>query len=90
MCGSPDLERLLAVAYPSASLLRHAVDHFVPITLTQGIDKKEGDATIRYETHAFACNEAEFIHADLAEQVQAGYVAVFPLEAVTALQNLWF
>ena len=26
---------------------------------------------------------------ELAEQVQEGYVAVFPLEAVTALQKLW-
>ena len=26
---------------------------------------------------------------ELAEQVQEGYVAVFPLKAVTALQKLW-
>ena len=31
----------------------------------------------------------EFIHAELADQVQEGHVAVFPLEAVTSLQNLW-
>ena len=32
-----------------------------------------------YVTHAFASKEAEFIHAELAKQVQAGHVAVFPL-----------
>ena len=43
---------------------------------------------IRYGTHASANKEAEFIHAELAEEVQAGHVAVFPLEVFTDLQNL--
>ena len=43
---------------------------------------------IRYGTHASASKEAEFIHAELANQVQAGHVVVLPLEEVTSLQNL--
>ena len=39
--------------------------------------------------YASARKEAEFIHVELAEQVQAGHVDVFPLEAVTSLQNTW-
>ena len=39
--------------------------------------------------HTSARKEAEFIHTELAKQVQAGNVAVFPLEAVTFLKNLW-
>ena len=53
------------------------------------MDKEDRDATIRCGTHASASKEADFIHAELADQVQAGYVAVLPLEAVIALQNLW-
>ena len=45
--------------------------------------------SIRYGTHASASKEAEFIHAELAKQVQAGHVSVLPLKAVTSLQNLW-
>ena len=43
----------------------------------------------RYGTYASANKEAGFIHTELAEQVQVGHVVVYPLEAVTALQNLW-
>ena len=39
--------------------------------------------------HTSACKEVEFIHTKLAEKVQAGHVAVFPLEAVTSIKNLW-
>ena len=31
----------------------------------------------------------KFINTDLDEQVQAGHVTVFPLEAVNYLHNLW-
>ena len=50
---------------------------------------EEKEATIRYGTHASFIKKEEFIHTDLAEQVQAGHVAVLPLEAITALQNMW-
>ena len=40
---------------------------------------------IRYGTHDSARQEAEFIHVELAKQVQAGHVAVFSLEEFTAL-----
>ena len=43
---------------------------------------EEKDAAIRYGTYASANKEAEFINVDLAEQVQAGYMDVLPLEAV--------
>ena len=52
------------------------------------MDEEDRDATIRCGTHASARNEADFIHAELADQVKAGYLAVLPLEAVIALQNL--
>ena len=70
-------------------LLLHAAEHGVPITLPLGMDEEDRDATIRCGTHASASKEADFIHAELADQVQAGYVAVLPLEAVIALQKIW-
>ena len=53
------------------------------------MEKEERDADIRYGTHASARKAADFIHAELSKQVQAGHVAILPLEAVTSLQNLW-
>ena len=72
-----------------ATLLRHAAEHSVPINLSRGTDEEEKEAAIRYGTHTSAIKDIEFIHADPAEQVQAGHVVVSPLEAVNALHNLW-
>ena len=80
---------LPAGAHPANSLLRQAAEHGVPISLPRVTEEEERDTAIRCGTHASASKEAELIHAELAEKVQAGYVAVSPLEAVTALQNLW-
>ena len=53
------------------------------------MDEEEKEAAIRYGTYASANKEAEFINADLDEQVQAGHVTVFFLEAVNYFYNLW-
>ena len=52
------------------------------------MDEEEKEAAIRYGTYAFANKEVKFINVELENQVQAGYVAVSPLEAVNALHNL--
>ena len=44
---------------------------------------------IRYGTYVSANKEVKFINSDLDEQMQAGHVTVFPLEAVNYLHNLW-
>ena len=75
--------------HPAAPLICHAAEHGVPIALLQGMDKDERDAAILYGTHASARKEAEFIHTELADQVQAGHVAVPPLEEVNLIKNLW-
>ena len=85
MRGSSELDTIPAGAHPLAPLLHHASEHGVPIALPRGMDEEERGAAICYGTHASASKEAEFIHAELAEQVQAGHVAVFPLESVTTL-----
>ena len=53
------------------------------------MDEEEKEAAISYETYASINKEAEFINAKLSEQVQAGHLDVFPLEAVNTLHNLW-
>ena len=80
---------LPAGAHLEEPLIRHAAEHRVPIAFPQGMDEEERDAVTFYGTHTSARKEAEFIHTESAEKVQAGHVAVFPLEAVTSLQNLW-
>ena len=52
------------------------------------MDKEEREAAILYGMHDSTCKEVEFIQTELAEQVQAGNVAVLPLEVVTFLKNL--
>ena len=72
-----------------APLIRHAADHGVPIALPQVMDEEDRYMTIRCGTHAYASKKVSFIHVELADQVQAGYVAVLHFEAVIALHNLW-
>ena len=42
-----------------------------------------------YDNHASALKEAELIHVELDEHIQAGHVTVFPLEEVWDLHTLW-
>ena len=53
------------------------------------MDEGEKEAAIRYGSYASANKEAEFINVELAEQVQAETVTVFPLEALNYRHNLW-
>ena len=53
------------------------------------MDEEENEEEIRYGTYDSANKEADFINVDLSEQVQAGQVNIFPLEAVNTLDNLW-
>ena len=43
------------------------------------MDEEDRGTSICYGTHAYSRKEVEFIHAELSEQVQVGYVAVFSL-----------
>ena len=86
----PELAMLPAGLHLSAPLLRHEAEHGVPIALTRGMEEEDKEASIRYGTYASANKEAESnYNEELFEQVQAGHVAVFPLEAVNTLHNLW-
>ena len=85
----PDLETLPSGAHLEAQLLCHAEKHGVPIALTRIMDKEEKEASILYGTYASANKEAECINTELFEQVQAGHVAISPLEVFNALHNLW-
>ena len=51
--------------------------------------EEEKEAAILYGAYASANKKADFINVELAEQVQAGQVTVFPLEVVNYLHNLW-
>ena len=53
------------------------------------MDGQDKQAPLHYGTHTSALKDAEFIHADLDEQVWAGHVNVLPLDMITALTNLW-
>ena len=69
-------------AHLAAPVIRHTAEHGVLIALPQGMDEEEKEAAIRYGTYASDNKEAEFINAELDEQVQAVHVTIFPLEAV--------
>ena len=88
VCGQPELATFPEGAHPASSLLRHAAEHGIPIALTQVMEKEKKEAAICCGNHTSTIKEAESIHAELSKQVQAGHMAVFPLEAVNALHNL--
>ena len=50
---------------------------------------QEKETAPHYGTHNSDHKEAEFIEAEIADQIQAGHMDVFPLNAVMALPNLW-
>ena len=73
----PKLATIPVGSHPAAAIIRDEAEHGVPINLPQEMDKEEREASIRYGTHTSAIKEVEFIHAELANQMQAGHVAVF-------------
>ena len=87
--GPPELAMLPEGAHLAAPLIRHTVEHGVPITLLLGMDKEEKEVAIRYGTYASSNKKSKFINSDLDEQMQAGHVTVLPLETVNCLHNLW-
>ena len=89
MLRTPELATLPSGAHPAAPLLHHTEEHGVLVDLPQGMAEEEKEAALRYETHASAIKESEFIHTKLEKQVQAGHVSVFLLEAANYLQNTW-
>ena len=78
----PEVATLPAGAHPASPILHHTAEHDTLISLTWGIDDEVKDTALCYGTHASVVKETEFIHTELSEQVQAGHVAVFPLEVV--------
>ena len=53
------------------------------------MDDEDKEAAICYGNHTSSNKEADFINADLDDQLQEGHMAVSPLEAVNSLHKLW-
>ena len=70
-------------------ILLHAADHGLLISLSQGMDEQEIAAALQYGTNDSSLKYVSFIHAELAEQVQAGHVDFLPLGLVRDIHNLW-
>ena len=87
--GPPELQDLDPGSNPAASLLNHAPTHGIPINLPYGINRYENKGDIRYCAHDSKSKEVDFFHQELAEQVQAGHIAVFPLDTASHLHKLW-
>ena len=66
-----------------------AIQHGLPISFPRGVSEEELRADLHYGAHSSAMKEVDFVHQELAEQVQAGHVFVFPLTAVRNLPKLW-
>ena len=70
-------------------MICNTVKHVFPIALPRGMYGQEKETAPHYGTHNSDHKEAEFIEAEIADQIQAGHMDVFPLNAVMALPNLW-
>ena len=62
MCGPPELATLPEGAHSEAPLLRHAVEHGVPIALPRLMYEDENEVALRYGTHASTLKETYFVH----------------------------
>ena len=59
------------------------------ISLPRVMTVQELQAALNYGTHASESKEVEFLHIELTYQVHAGYIAIYPLSAISYLQKLW-
>ena len=87
--GPPKLEGLPVVSYLAAPILSHMRKHGVPINMPYGMTDKELESAISYGSHSSSNKERSFVRRELAEQLQAGNIAIFPLAAIRHLNKLW-
>ena len=87
--GPPELQELSLNSHRAVAMLNHARQHGLPITLPRGMSEKELHAALYYGAHSSAMKKVDFVHQELAEQVQAGHIVVFPLAAIRNLPKLW-
>ena len=81
--GPPEQCLLDAADHPVSPLVNHAATPGVPITVPKGVTKREQDKALRYGSHAYVVREVYFVHQELAEQIQAGHIVVFPWDAIS-------
>ena len=85
----PELQELILDIHLDATMLNHARNHGLPISLPIGMSEEELRAALHYGAHSSAIKEVDFIHQELAEQVQAGPIVILPLAAAHNLTKLW-
>ena len=87
--GLPELQQLNITSHQAAALLNHARQHGLPISLPRGMSEEDLYADLHYGAHSSAKKEVDFVHQELADQVQAGHIVVLPMDTVQDLPNLW-
>ena len=63
--------------------------HAVLIDMLRGMNSVDNKKALTYGAHYSAVNERNFMRKELAEQLQAGHLAIFQWEDVKYLQGLW-
>ena len=85
----PKLRTLNAADHPATPSVNHSATHRVLIIIPKWINKGDMEKALRYESYASAAREVDFIHQELTEYIQVGYIVVFPWNAFTHLKVLW-
>ena len=63
--------------------------HGIPINMTCGMMETELYSAITQGAHSSEIKEQYFVRMDLADQLQAGHVAIFNLATIFHLKKIW-
>ena len=87
--GPLELQYINLASHRAAALLDHTRQHGLPISLQRDISEEELRTALHYGAHSSAKREVDLVHQDLADQVQAGHIVVFLVDAVLYPPKLW-
>ena len=89
VAGDVELQQLNITSHRAVTLINHARQHGLPISLPRGMSEEELCADLHYGAHSSAKKEVDFVHQELVDQVQAVHIVVLPLYTVQDLPKLW-
>ena len=87
--GPPELWILDTADHSAATLDNHTPTHRIPITVPRGMTRGENKTALHYGAHASATQVVEFVHQELAKQIQADHIMASPWDTIAHLYNLW-
>ena len=87
--GYPKLQDIPHSAHTAATMLSHATNNGIPITIPFRITIKERDKALGYFTQTSSTKEVYFPHIKPIDKLKAGYITIYPISTIANLDKLW-